>query len=548
MTATPPQESHRLALLRELQVLDPDREPMLDALTRLAARLTDCPIALVSLVDEARQVFKSRYGLAPAEALRDGAFCAHTILGSERLEVPDALADPRFADNPLVTGPAQVRFYAGVPLQVQGQRLGTLCVIDHQPRVLTEAQRTALDDLARAAMQWFESRWNVLHLEKTQGRLFDVIEAAADWAFEVDPGRTVVWFSAATDSDVAAPFALAVGGRLPDLARLNGIGIPHLPAETLHGAMSSGAAVRRFIVCDTQDGLDRFVSLSLVATRDAQGWFSGHRGVLRDVSVEVHAAAERQRSRVQIESHATGREFMLRLGEVLHRPLEQMTGHASTLLQLAPGVLPAAVLRHLDLVSHAAQRVDRLLQDMRRLLRAEKGVAVESQSVDFDLVAHHAISLHDVLAREFDVRLVHVPAEKAVHALGDLRAVVQILGELISNGIRYNLRRATLTLATSVSGGRARVSVTDQGMGLDAAQLARLFHPFEPLHGDRADDPQHSGLGLVIARALAHTMGGALHAAGTPGEGCVFTLELPLKVDPMVPAVRAPVASPTPEP
>jgi GAF domain-containing protein len=131
---TPPDEPQRLEALRRLLILDTPPEERFDRIVRFAAEEFDAPIALVSLVDRDRQWFKARVGLEVCETSRDAAFCAHAILEPEVMVVEDALADPRFADNPLVLGPPHIRFYAGSPLVVDGRRVGTLCVIDTRPR------------------------------------------------------------------------------------------------------------------------------------------------------------------------------------------------------------------------------------------------------------------------------------------------------------------------------------------------------------------------------------------------------------------------------
>ncbi len=149
---TPPiphNENERLAILRECRILDTQPDPRFDRLTRMAAALLQCPIALVSLVDECRQWFKSTLGLDATETAREISFCAHAIVGSEILEVPDARLDKRFADNPAVTGEPGVVFYCGAPIySEEGYALGTLCVVDRVPRQLTTEQRTILRDLA----------------------------------------------------------------------------------------------------------------------------------------------------------------------------------------------------------------------------------------------------------------------------------------------------------------------------------------------------------------------------------------------------------------
>jgi hypothetical protein len=145
-------EAARLASLRSLEVLDTPPEERFDRLTRLAASLFDVPTALISLVDENRQWFKSTCGLDARETPKDESFCAHAVASRETLIVPDALQDDRFADNPVVTGPARVRFYAGHPLIVSdGACLGTLCILDKRPRDLDARALQSLKDLASIA-------------------------------------------------------------------------------------------------------------------------------------------------------------------------------------------------------------------------------------------------------------------------------------------------------------------------------------------------------------------------------------------------------------
>lgn len=150
----PESEDERIAALRSANLLDTSAEERFDRLTRLAKRLFGVPIALVSLVDVNRQWFKSCVGLDASETSRDISFCGHAILGHDVFVVPDALADDRFSDNPLVTGPPFIRFYAGCPLQVaRGSKIGTLCVIDVEPREFDADSLKLLQDLARMAEQ-----------------------------------------------------------------------------------------------------------------------------------------------------------------------------------------------------------------------------------------------------------------------------------------------------------------------------------------------------------------------------------------------------------
>lgn len=145
----PPDETDRVLTLHSLNVLNTMPEERFNALTRAARRMFSVSIAQVSLIDTDRQWIKSSAGWPPVEAPRKVSFCAHAILKDEVMHVEDALADDRFADNPLVVGEPHIRFYAGCPLRVGEHSLGTLCVIDRSPRPFSDQERFMLQDLAR---------------------------------------------------------------------------------------------------------------------------------------------------------------------------------------------------------------------------------------------------------------------------------------------------------------------------------------------------------------------------------------------------------------
>src|SRR6266404_5100939 len=158
-TPSPKNEKKRLEVLWQYEVLDTVPEQVFDDLTELAASICGAPIALITLVDENRQWFKSRVGITVNETSRDVSFCGHAIMQQELFIVPDATKDDRFSQNPLVTSNPKIRFYAGAPLITpDGHALGTLCVIDKVPRTLRPDQKRALQILARHVMTQLELR------------------------------------------------------------------------------------------------------------------------------------------------------------------------------------------------------------------------------------------------------------------------------------------------------------------------------------------------------------------------------------------------------
>lgn len=155
----PQNEQERLQALQELLILDTPPEDRFDLITFYSRSHFAVQTALISLVDANRQWFKSRCGLDVSETPRDISFCGHAILQDAILEIPDAGKDPRFSDNPLVTGAPFIRFYAGAPLKLSsGFTVGTLCLLDPQPKRLLPEEKTHLHTLAMTVVQELERR------------------------------------------------------------------------------------------------------------------------------------------------------------------------------------------------------------------------------------------------------------------------------------------------------------------------------------------------------------------------------------------------------
>jgi len=165
--AAPSQEAARVAALDRYAILDTEPEQGFDDLVVLASYVCKTPIAMLSLVDDRRQWFKSRVGVQVRETPKDTSFCAHAIQQEDLFVVPDTLKDPRFKENPMVLGEPHIRFYTGAPLiNEEGFALGTLCVIDRQPRELDSEQKEALWALSRLALGQMELRQNLRLLKQ----------------------------------------------------------------------------------------------------------------------------------------------------------------------------------------------------------------------------------------------------------------------------------------------------------------------------------------------------------------------------------------------
>lgn len=291
------EEARRLAALAQCHILDSEDEEDFDAMTRLASLICQTPIALISLVDDKRQWFKSRVGLDARETPREQAFCAHAIHHAELMEVPDARQDPRFVDNPLVTGAPHIRFYAGMPLEMaDDHRLGTLCVIDTQPRQLDERQRQALDELARVTVRLIGQRAERRAAQAREAMLDSLLEALPGGIVACDAEGQLTLFNSkarAWHGSDLLQVPSAQWSRHFDLYDADGKTLLPTPRIPLLRALS-GEAVRDQEICIKAAGQPpRWVSTSGQAFFDARGKPAG-------AVVAMHDITERKRDKEEI--------------------------------------------------------------------------------------------------------------------------------------------------------------------------------------------------------------------------------------------------------
>lgn len=296
---TLPDEAGRLAVLRDLQVIDMPAVPGLDVITRLAADRFDCAIALVSLVDSDRQCFASRFGLDARETPRADSFCAHAIAADAVMVVPDATDDPRFVANPLVTGAPRIRFYAAAPLVTAGHRIGTLCIIDGTPRHdFSDRDAGVLVLMAGQVMELIESR----RLRLSQ-QISQLIGQTTTDAFVCTDGdnRIIHWNRAAerlfgwTEAEaLGQPLDIIIPdrhrhGHANGVARLRRGGIPKLVGKTVEVPAT----------CRAGHEIPTELSLGMWSAPE-DGLPEGFAAIIRDVSARKALEAERAQTEARL--------------------------------------------------------------------------------------------------------------------------------------------------------------------------------------------------------------------------------------------------------
>ena len=503
----PPDEARRLQALRDLRLLDSPPDERFDRITRLAARLFEVPIALVSLIDIERQWFKSRVGMEAAETPRSISFCAHAILQADVMVIEDALEDERFADNPIVHGDHPVRFYAGSPIEVDGGlRIGTLCIVDRQPRSFSEQERTLLRDLSGMVASEIAALGLRAAIERERRgaeTLRALLEHLPEGVLLLDDAGRIVSCNPAAERLFGAPCAVLTD---QPAARLIGIAPAALARHEGMARRADGSAfdAELSIAPMTLDGRAHLV----VSVRDI-AWH-------RAEQERVRAANERRHNYFRTASHE------------LRTPMASILGFSELLLKRE---FDAATGRELiDIIHRQATRLVSLVNQMLDLARIDSGGAAQLHPVPLDLaeLADKAIaSLGDAdLAR----RVVVSGGAGLPQVLADPVRIQQALCNIVGNALAYSAPDSAveLALAGQARAGRAGVAATvsDRGVGMTTEQQGQVLDAF--WRAGALPDVPGNGLGMTIVREIAHVHGGVVSIASKPGDGTQVTLWLPL--------------------
>ena len=515
-------EDQRLATLRCYDVLDTPPESDYDDLTLLVAQICQTPTALVSLIDENRQWFKSKVGLSVAETPRDYAFCAHAILTPDKvLEVRDARLDPRFADNPLVTTDPHIRFYAGSPLVTpDGSALGTLSVIDYQPRELNEIQKNALQTLSRSVVTLLEQRrYLSVHqkieaaLRESEERFRDLFENANDLIQSVRPDGSILYVNRAWRETLGYSEAEIAGLSLQNI--IHPASLNHC-MEMFQRVMAGEKLSRVEAVFLAKDGREITVD-GTSNCRFVAGKPAATRSIFRDITVQKRA------EQLLLARNEELKGFAYTVSHDLKAPLRGIFGYAQELELRHQEKLSDRAQFCISQIITASKNLDHLIEDLLKYSRFDAEVPTHTEVRFLKLIQGILHDRSHTLTELGVVVSVNVPPftlytwERGLH---------QVLSNLIDNAIKYSRQSQPprLTINAEMVDGRCRVTVADNGIGFDMKYHDRIYGLFNRLV--RTSEFEGTGVGLAIVKKLIEKLGGSIRAEAAPGQGATFFVEL----------------------
>lgn len=512
----PANDLQRVSALHALQVLDTPYEERFDRFTRLASRLFQVPIALISLVDTNRQWFKSCIGLGVPETGRDISFCGHAIMQREPLVIEDTWQDVRFYDNPLVTGAPYIRFYAGHPLATpDGHNIGTLCLISDRPRSFDQADRAALKDLAILA----QNELNNIELTNTLRE-----KTEAEQALKESEERNRVLSNAAFEgiAILAKDILIEANQALStifgyELSELIGINMFKLIAPEQH--LQVVQAIQRSYTEPYE-----ITGLKKDGTRidlEVRGQHLRYRNQPARVVVLRDITQRKELDRVKSE-------FISVVSHELRTPITSIRGALGLVIGGVTGEVPAQVKSLVEIAHKNSDRLARLINDILDIEKIEAGKMVFNMApVDVAFLVEQTIGDNRPYAGQLGVTLQLNEPVPQVKIYGDSDRLVQALTNLLSNSAKFSPTGECVCVHIEANEETVRVNITDKGPGIPAEFRGRIFQKFAQADSSDQRKKGGTGLGLSITKAIIEAHGGQLGFETGEGKGTTFFFVLP---------------------
>ena len=517
----PKNEVQRLKALKDYNILDTFNEEEFDRLTQLAALICGVPIALVSLIDENRQWFKANVGLQEAkETPRDISFCQFTIMGNETFEIVDAKKDERFAENPLVTGNPEIRFYAGYPLtDPNGMNLGSLCVIDRVPKKLDDTQLKALEILGKEVVSQIVARKvyaDRVKLEKLFNYSKDLICIAGTDGFlnKVNPR-----------------FKEVLGFSEKELLSTTFFDIVH-ELDKSKTVVEIDKIEKGNIALNFQNRLlnkdGGSIVINWVGNKDAE---TGELYAIgRDVTEKVKILEELNEAKQIAEKAVRVKdEFLSNMSHEIRTPLNAIIGFNDLLKQ---SLLNQEQKKQVEIISNASQNLMVILNDILDVSKLESGVLVlEKQAISIKEIAENVVNLQSQKAKSKGLKLLlSVDQDIPFNVIGDSTRISQILINLTDNAIKFTnegcVEIRVMEIARKNNESLVRFCVKDTGVGIDSEKQKLIFDRFSQAESSTTRIFGGTGLGLNISKMIVEMYGGKIELQSELGKGAEFCFEI----------------------
>lgn len=533
----PSNERERLSEVQRLRSDEWGFSVALQQICEMASKRLQTPIALVSLVGEDIQSFPAQIGLNALTTPRNVAFCTHAIMDRKPLIVEDATKDERFANNPLVTGAPGIAAYAGIPLETApGLRVGTLCTLDLKPHRFDEQEVQYLQDLSQLAVSIISAHLTELklkeELEKSASITAKLAESELRYELAVRGSSVGLWdWNTETDELFWSDrFKEIVGIESEDF-------VPDLSSfvERLHPGDRDRIVTMLKLHLEEKEPYDVEYQLRRekgdyvwIHARGQAVWDENERPIRMAGSVDD--ITDRKFTEFELVRHTSALErsnreledFAAVLSHDLKAPVRRIGVFVPDILEAIERGDTADAREDYDLVIRSMTHMNALIDDLSAYCRMSASPA-SLENVATEDILERVIDLISPAIAETQAEITHDP-------LPSIRAsnpqMVQLFQNLISNAIKYaGQERPKAHIGVSDEGELWEFSITDNGIGIDAANHRKIFNPFLRLHG--GSQSSGIGLGLTTCKKIIERHGGQIWCESEPGKGTTFYFTIP---------------------
>lgn len=517
-------EDLRQRTIMDYRLAGVEPESEFDSVSELAANLFRVPLSAVTVLGRDRQLFHGACGLDDRSTARSDAFCNMTVERDEVFVVEDALADPRFRDNALVTGEPHIRFYAGAPLKIGGGvAVGSLCIIDRKPRQLGESERHRLKLLARTVADLMELRLGSRLADERQQEIeqqAELLRATVDHVqqgiavFDLDL-RLALWNNRLFDLLGLDRSLCEEGCNAEDL----------LTAAALDGAFGSGDAheIVAGLLLSIRTTPSNQLEVNGADGRILQAWraaIPGGRSILTVEDVTEQRRAGKMKD-----------EFVSTVSHELRTPLTSIRGALAVLGRKAGGALDPQSAQMLSMASKNAERLTALINDILDIEKLGSGtLAMRRDAVDLAQVLRDSCEQNRPFADSHGVTLALEVEDEPLKVVGDHGRLLQAITNLLSNACKFSPAGTTVRLEGRQEPGGVSVQVRDEGPGIPAEFRPHMFRRFAQADPTHKTGAVGTGLGLAITKAIVEKHGGEIGFVSEPRQGTCFWIRIPSMV------------------
>lgn len=536
----PQNESARLAALADYSILDTAAEKIFDSITLLASQICDVQISLIVFIDKDRQWFKSTYGVMEElkdlrETNRDIAFCSHTILGNDLLEVQDLTQDSRFADNPLVNNFPNISYYAGIPLRTSDDlNIGSLCILDQVPKLLTDLQKDALKNLSTIVMSLLEAKKNVSEITV----LAQIVKNSFNEVYLFDASSlTCVYTNEEANNHTKIQNQSLLGSHFfefflqPNKVEFELLLQPLLQKE------------KKFIVIESfkksLDGTEYSVELRIQFSEAKNSSLliviANDITERKNAELAKHALQEQKFKHVKEVSDKSNQAKSDFLASMSHEIRTPLNGVISMIDLMMDTSLTEEQHEYAKIISLSSDILLSVINNILDFSKIEAG-QVTLETIDFDLqeLVDNTIEMFAVKAHSKHLNIAgHLAVDVPPFLKGDVLNIQKIMNNFVSNAIKFTTQ-GDISLEVKLQEETSNevlllVEVRDMGVGISPNGIERLFKSFSQADDSVGRVYGGTGLGLAIAKRLANLMGGDVGVSSQVGEGSLFWFTMRLQ-------------------